>query len=341
VTAASGHQEADGPSPCADCGTALVGDFCHACGQTGHIHRNLMALVHDLAHGVFHFEGKIWRTLPMLALRPGELTRQYVLGRRTRYVTPVALFLFSVFLLFAAMSWISMADMTGLTKGLGKASSTLSAQATHRQATLAALEKERAAALARDPKADVTRLDDDIDQARLDLEALTNMKTKVLPQLQSGAPQPATPPAADEHHSGLGLRLDRIRENPALYAYKVKMASYKLSWALIPLSVPLIWLLFCFRRDVGLYDHAIFAIYSLSFMTLMVVVLIGLYVVGVPQIALWAAFLFIPPVHMYRQLKGAYQLGRFGAAWRTFALLLMTGLAASVFLTGLLILEAA
>jgi hypothetical protein len=27
---------------------------------------------HDLVHGVFHFEGKTWRTLPLLALRPAS-----------------------------------------------------------------------------------------------------------------------------------------------------------------------------------------------------------------------------------------------------------------------------
>jgi hypothetical protein len=26
---------------------------------------------------------------------------------------------------------------------------------------------------------------------------------------------------------------------------------------------------------------------------------------------------FVPPIHMYRQLKGAYGLGRWGAFWRT------------------------
>ena len=46
-------------------------------------------------HGVLHFEGKIWRTLPMLAWRPGELTRRYIDGERARFVSPIALFLFS------------------------------------------------------------------------------------------------------------------------------------------------------------------------------------------------------------------------------------------------------
>lgn len=35
---------------------------------------------------------------------------------------------------------------------------------------------------------------------------------------------------------------------------------------------------------------------------------------------LGGALALLVPVHMYRQLKGAYALGRFGALWRTMLL---------------------
>jgi len=89
---------------CANCGTIRQGPYCHAWGQTGHVHRSAGALVHDIAHGVFHLEGKLRTTLPLLALRPGELTRRYVQGERAKFVSPIALFLFSVFLLFAIVA---------------------------------------------------------------------------------------------------------------------------------------------------------------------------------------------------------------------------------------------
>ena len=104
----AGEPGADGHTHepnCLNCGTLLQGDFCHACGQHAHVHRTLTAFFHDLVHGVLHFEGKIWRTLPMLAWRPGELTRRYVDGQRATFVSPIALFLFSVFLMFATVSF--------------------------------------------------------------------------------------------------------------------------------------------------------------------------------------------------------------------------------------------
>jgi len=80
VSGAKERHEGD-PENCLNCGTQLVGAYCHACGQSGHIHRTIGAFMHDLLHGALHFEGKMWRTLPMLVLRPGKLTRRYIEGR--------------------------------------------------------------------------------------------------------------------------------------------------------------------------------------------------------------------------------------------------------------------
>src|SRR4051812_37409011 len=98
--AAHGHS---GETDCLNCGALLSGSYCHDCGQHAHVHRTLSAFFHDFLHGVLHFEGKIWRTLPLLVWRPGELTRRYIEGQRATFVSPVALFLFSVFLMFAVM----------------------------------------------------------------------------------------------------------------------------------------------------------------------------------------------------------------------------------------------
>ncbi len=89
---------------CQNCGALLTGPFCHACGQSGHVHRTLGHLAEEFAHGVFHVESRGWRTLPMLVVNPGRLTREYIRGRRARYIAPLALFLFMVFLTFFTFS---------------------------------------------------------------------------------------------------------------------------------------------------------------------------------------------------------------------------------------------
>ena len=84
----------------------MTDHYCGHCGQALHVHRSIGAFWHDILHGVLHFEGKFWRTLPLLAWKPGELTRRYVHGERARFISPMVLFLFSVFLMFAVFSYI-------------------------------------------------------------------------------------------------------------------------------------------------------------------------------------------------------------------------------------------
>jgi hypothetical protein len=49
------------------------------------------------------YDGKFWKTLGALLLRPGFLTHEYLDGRRRRYIGPARLFLVSSLLLFATL----------------------------------------------------------------------------------------------------------------------------------------------------------------------------------------------------------------------------------------------
>ncbi|WBO22943.1 DUF3667 domain-containing protein [Sphingomonas abietis] len=348
------HEGAGGE--CLNCGAVRTGPFCQACGQSGHVHRNVMALGHDILHGVFHFDGKFWNTLPLIAWHPGELTRRYVRGERAKFVTPMAMFLFSIFLLFAAVNRLTMPDVAGAAQGLAKARVQMDSQAKKAGDKLAGLEQKRSELVAADAKADTAALDKQIKDSTNEVAALKAAASQLPAEVPSasnlvqvhtsdktydyGIADDVKGFKVDTGSRTLDQQLEHVKANPELYAYKLKMASYKFSWALIPISVPFIWLMFLWRRDVGFYDHAIFAIHSLSFMTLLAVGLIGLYLIGVKQAWLWCAWLIVPPVHMYKHLKYAYGLGRFGATWRTFTLLVMTTITSSLFFALLLWLEA-
>jgi hypothetical protein len=100
-------------APCLNCKAQLDGPFCRNCGQKAKVHRTLNAFWHDLIHGVFHFDGKIWRTLPMLMWHPGVLTRRYVHGERAKFVSPLALFLFCVFVTYASVNSLVPKSLDG------------------------------------------------------------------------------------------------------------------------------------------------------------------------------------------------------------------------------------
>jgi len=324
----AGAHDAHEGGACANCGTERIGAFCHACGQAGHIHKNLMGLVHDIAHGVFHFDGKVWRTLPMLAWRPGELTRRYVDGERAKFVSPMALFLFSVFLMFAVVSNLATPHASKPATIGSKSASDPDLLYKKYQAKLAGLESARAKTSDKTVQTaldkQIANLKDDMGELEVGLAA-----RKAIAHPAENAPKIV--------HLNTGWRwFDRsaghMSQNPELTLYKLKSYAYKYSWALIPISLPFIWLLFALRRDVGLYDHAIFSIYSLSFMSLGVVSLTLLGRIGIRGGIVTLLAMCVPPVHMYRHLKGTYRLGRFGAFWRTFALLVITSITSSLFI---------
>jgi hypothetical protein len=323
----------DPSGACANCGTPLAGPFCSTCGQHGHVHRTAGALVHDILHGVFHFEGKFWTTLPKLTFKPGELTRRYVHGERAKFVSPMAIFLFSVFLLFAVVANLPGWNFGGgsfmnadVGETIEKAGQSMADAREKIDGNIVRLTKRVAEERARVP-VDAGRID--IAERRL---AKAQEERADLMRAQSILPSAAAErKASTEPSTWLEEKYKHAKENPKLLFYKIKSSAYKFSWALIPISLPFIWLLFPLRRGVGLYDHAIFATYSLSFMSLMVVVLGLLGAIGVPGAILILTGLIIPPIHIYRQLKGAYLLTRVGALWRTFWMVNFTAIITPLF----------
>ncbi len=80
------------------------------------------------------------------------------------------------------------------------------------------------------------------------------------------------------------------------------------------------WLLFFWRRDIHLYDHAIFITYSISFMMMFLILLTLAASFGLSA-AIWGTAIgIVPPLHLYKQLRHAYKLSRFGAWLRLFLL---------------------
>lgn len=318
---------------CLNCGTALIGSHCHVCGQAAHLHRTLGALGHDLAHGVLHLDGKVWRTLPLLATKPGELTRRYVHGERARFLSPMALFLFSIFLMFAVFQAIGISAPTdsGFDTGFRAA---FSDSREETEQGLRKLRENLAALPAADPRR--TLVERQIRETEAELATIANA--------QEATGRASEKMAADNDLTGVALIDDGIigkwRKNPGLMLYKLQTNSYKFSWLLIPLSLPFMWLLFAWKRGVRVYDHAIFVTYSLAFMSLLFVAASLLGAWGVSSAILLPLVTILPAWHIYRQLRGAYGLSRLSALWRLAALTVMIVIVIVLFLQILLVLGA-
>ncbi len=88
---------------CPNCSAPLAQPqprFCGDCGQETRIRPpRVSEFFQQFGGAYFATEGALWRTLKLLVMQPGELTRQYLAGRRKHYVLPLRLYL-SISVLF-------------------------------------------------------------------------------------------------------------------------------------------------------------------------------------------------------------------------------------------------
>lgn len=257
---------------------------------------------------MLHLDGKLWETLPLLAFKPGHLTRRYIAGERAKFVSPMSMFLFTVFAMFAVFQMVGIGAPTDVANDLFGSDSDNPVQTEVRK-RIEGLEKERAALPATSPRRD--EIDNELKGLNL-----------VFAKAKSPSDDSAKVVSVNTGVSWFDkVLLEKWKKNPGLMIYKLQANGYKFSWLLIPLSVPFLWLMFAWRRQFKAYDHAVFVTYSLSFMSLLFIVMSILSTI--PDGGGWAFLLFAigAPLHLYKQLRHAYGLTRFSAFWRFCVLL--------------------
>ena len=87
---------------CRNCGASTSGNYCQDCGQSTHLHvPSAREFLHEFMAHYVALEGKLWCSLKLLLFKPGFLTREFIEGRRVRYVEPLRLYLsFSIIFFF-------------------------------------------------------------------------------------------------------------------------------------------------------------------------------------------------------------------------------------------------
>jgi len=400
-----GEKGADGDASldgvCLNCGATPAGHFCQQCGQSTHTHRSIAAIGHDLMHGVLHLDGKLWRTLPLLAFKPGKLTRRYIDGERAKFVSPMAMFLFSVFLMFAlfqALGITTPTDIQGSTAN--QVEQLVDAESERLDAKIVELNEQLTSDGLSDAERDALELS--IKQHLSELEQLdtratgisewlladgsdgvTNIQAAAEAEIANARERLAEMPVGSPEYNDLSAEIaiaqrgvdslqnvaqqasqnlsqsegddtelsirrtgismidnivEKWRANPSLMLYKMQNNAYKFSWLLIPLSVPFVWLMFAWKRRFHAYDHAIFVTYSLGFMSLLFIAVSILGQIGFSEALLALGSLIIPPLHIYKHLRGTYELGRLSTIWRLALLMFFITIVIVLFAQALLIL---
>jgi hypothetical protein len=340
----TGHA-GDAQHTCSDCGAEASGNFCSNCGQPTHVHRTLLHLGEELLHGVMHFDARIWRTLPLLAINPGRLTREWVQGRRTRYVSPLAMFLFTVFVMFFALSFMPAFETTV---------EPIEQQVAEQRQAVAAAEQAVVEARAALAEAEGTGAGEGVASgflatteevvitqkarlAQLEREAVEGRKDGLASgswQAQIADLEMSDTSRGEGNNAGSTL-LKKLK-NPDLALYKLQQTMYKFAFLLVPFSIPFVALLFLWKRGFTLYDHGVFVLYSLTFMAMLLMAMVIVARLGSGWgMGAVAIASFVVPVHMFAQLKGAYSLSFFSALWRMLLLLVFTNIVISFFVAAI------
>ncbi|ESQ87202.1 hypothetical protein ABAC460_20740 [Asticcacaulis sp. AC460] len=322
---------------CKNCDTELSGQFCHVCGQNAdQHHRNIVHLVWEAIEGLFHLDGRLWRTLPPLFLRPGTLNRDYLEGRITRHVPPFRLFLVALLLfIFAAEHRIehsmhaaqhpdtAHAEPGHAEAGHGEAAHA-PAQAPH--ATSATGKKDTKVALFepdRKGTGPMTEVEQDGTTTRsVALFAMTEDDAKYLGGMVA---------QSDIKPEWLKGAMVRALENPKHYFLLMFTWGHRLAVFLLPILGLVLALVNLRKRQFYIYDHLIVAMNLLSFVFLGFAVSLAL-----PEsVGLWVARIMAigVPVNLFFTMRGAYNSSVFTSAVKALFVSILTGLC---FATGML-----
>ena len=89
---------------CMSCNAPLGALYCGECGQKNDdFRRRSFSLLFEIIGSLTSFESRIWRTWRSLLFRPGKVAREFANGKRSKWSSPVRVYLAISFLLFGYM----------------------------------------------------------------------------------------------------------------------------------------------------------------------------------------------------------------------------------------------
>ena len=92
---------------CKNCNSELVGLYCSECGQKNSQLLSIKETLKEFTDNVFSFDTRFFITFKYLITKPGLLTTEYWLGRRTKYLPPLRLYLVMSLMYFFISSIIN------------------------------------------------------------------------------------------------------------------------------------------------------------------------------------------------------------------------------------------
>jgi hypothetical protein len=307
-----------GSEACMNCGTGLMGPFCYYCGQPDkNFLRFVPVLLRELLEDILDFDSRFMRTIKPLLFKPGKLTRDYLDGRRFRYVPPLRLYIFSSIAFFFLAAILAGNSIQINADGENGEAVTAGIHLTEEDQeelheALEGLDPQ----LAEEIESGLRDIDDDDDTISFNDEPWDRETNPLIIPL---APDWVNEWVNDEIEQS-PAKGKEIEANPNLIKDKVFELLPAMMFILLPIVALLFkfWYLFAKKYYI---EHLIFALHNHSFLfvVLLVMMLANTYAgwqdpseegvvtaaVNVVNVVIWAWI----PIYLFTSLKRVYQQG--------------------------------
>ena len=324
-TPGDGPKHAAAHAECLNCGAHLHGRFCHACGQSGDDHhRSIFHLLWEAVEGMFHLDGRLARTVPLLFLKPGRLARDHFEGRRQRHVPPFRLFLVTLLLFMLALEVRVHDAGHHPAAGQGGHAAPAATSQTPPPAVLAPGVTVDGVAPPRAPESpQLDGLDVSLPTADARAAGATYAAGHAVGQLARG--QRDTLQTIDDTALGdsrfakwIVSKAKAAGVSPAYFTSTMFGWAHRLAVLLLPVFSLLLVCCYFYRRKFYVYDHLVVSMQFLSFVFLISAVA---WVLPEPLrgVAVLIAIVWTP-VNLFLILRGAYGSSVIGAVVKTFFL---------------------
>ena len=329
---------------CFSCEEPMSGMYCVACGQKNdNYRRSVFSLIKEVLASLTAIEGRIWRTWSNLLFRPGKVAREFSDGARTKWSSPVRVYLAISIMLFGFLgitnTQLITLDVNVQPKaGVHKPAIEITADELDIRPALKFFETQK--------QINARNKQKNFDWIALKLESGNGLEIDIGDTEDSGAPSPDTQSLSEEDDMSVilngvegqkedwtGFLIDIIR-NPA----KVNQAFFKylpqIMFVMMPLTMLIGALFIRGRGNALLYDHLVHSAYihAVAFFLLLIGIILGRVLPGANVAAiLFIILLFYLPLSLKRMfgrgwIKTIWTSYGVGLIYASIMILVMTGL---------------
>jgi hypothetical protein len=326
------HERVD--KNCLNCGTEVAGRYCQNCGQeNAEPKETFWQLIVHFFNDITHFDGKFFKTLKLLILRPGFLTSEYVAGRRASYLHPIRMYLFISFLVFLVLFSLPSGESTFVPSN----SNDSSAQVTNGVRVIRETER-----------ADSTRLPEDPGASRISISTDRGFVSTRDTSIEAYLERQRSLPESQRDNSIRRYIIKKFilvneygRKHPDTFGDEImsrfRRSIPQLFFISIPIFAFLLYLLYVRRRQAFYYvSHGIFSIhfYCAAYVFFLVFSLIGWAADRINHFQVLAALVTL--FYLYKAMRKFYKQRRAKTVFKylvlTFVMFFLLGILTALFL---------